>query len=238
MSLGGFPVIYGINPHESETTPSHQLGAIGIYQDGRKYRYARAGSSSALVAGDLVQSRAETADTQSLIVAAAAVGATQVTTTDTTTVTANEFADGYLFATGEASTGTGIQYRIKSHPAATSAVVTFTLYEPIVVAFTATTQIDVVHNPYNGVIQWPVSQTGAPVGVARTALAADSYGWIQTGGPCAVLTTGGVAVGANVSAATGTAGAVETATAALPTVGYALTGITTAEVGAVQLIID
>jgi len=235
--LGGFPVIYGINPHQEETVPQHVLGTMGVTSDGRIFRYAQAGAT-ALVAGDLVQSPAETADSQSLIVAAAAVGAMTVTTTDTTTVTANEFADGYLIVTGEASTGTGFQYRIKSHPAATAAAVTLTLYEPVVVAMTATTQIDLVHNPYNGVIQWPVTQTGAPVGVARRALAIDAYGWIQTGGPGAVLTTGTVAVGANVSAATATAGAVETATAALPTIGFALTGIASGEVGAVHLIID
>lgn len=235
--FGGVPVIYGIDPHSEETVPSHQLGAIGVTADGRKFRYARAGTS-ALVAGDLVQSPAEATGNQSRIVAAAAIGATSITTTDTVTVTANEYANGYVIVTGEASTGTGYIYRIKSHPAATAAVVTLTLAEPIKVALTATTQVDLVKNPYEGVIQWPVTQTGAPVGVARTALAASSYGWIQTGGAAGVLTTGGVAVGANVAAATGTAAAVETATAALPTIGYALTGIATGEVGAVYLLID
>src|SRR3990167_8084186 len=129
-------------------------------------------------------------------------------------------------------------YRIKSHPAATSSVVTFTLYDPIKVAFTATTQIDVVHNPYNGVITWPATQTGAPVGVAVIANTIDYFGWIQTGGVAAVLNTGGVAVGANVAASTGSASAVETATAALPTLGYALTGGASGEVSAIYLIID
>src|SRR3990167_4299296 len=119
--LSGVPVIYGIDPFSEETVPSHQLGSIGISNDGRKFRYAKAGTS-ALVAGELQQAPAETADSQSLIVAAAAIGALTVTTTDTTTVTANEFADGYLVATGEGGTGNGLIYRIKSHPAATAAV--------------------------------------------------------------------------------------------------------------------
>ena len=235
--LSGVPVIYGIDPFSAETTPNHQLGSIGVTADGRKYRYARAGTS-ALVAGDLLQSPAEATDSQSLIVAASVIGSKTVTTTDTTTVTANEFANGYLIVTGEGGTGTGHMYRIRSHPAATAAVVTITLYDAIEVALSASTQIDLVANPYEGVIQWPATQTGSPVGVAVTAVAASSYSWIQTGGASATLTTGTVAVGTNVAAATGTAGAVETATAGLPTVGYALTGVATGEVGAIYLIID
>lgn len=235
--LGGFPVIYGINPYQEQTVPEHQLGTIGITPDGRKFRYSYSGTS-ALVAGDLVQSVAQATDSQSLIVAAASVGATTVTTTDTTTVTANEFANGYLITTGEGGGGNGYMYRIRSHPAATAATVEITLYDPIVIALTASTQIDLVHNPYNGVIQWPATQTGAPVGVALTARTASTYGWIQTGGAAAVLTTGTVAVGTNVAAATATAAAVETATAGLPTIGYALTGVATGEIGAIYLLLD
>src|SRR3990172_4207767 len=102
--LSGVPVIYGIDPYSEEAVPSHQLGSIGVSADGRKFRYAKAGTS-ALVAGELQQSPAQTTDSQSLIVAAATVGALTVTTTDTTTVTANEFADGYLITTGEAGDG-------------------------------------------------------------------------------------------------------------------------------------
>ena len=235
--LGGIPVIYGINPFDTETTPSHALGTIGVTPDGRKFRYARAGAV-ALVTGDVVQSPAEVTGNQSRIVAAAAIGATEITTTDTVTTTADQFVDGYIIVTGEASTGTGHIYRIKSHPVVSAAVCTFQLYDRVEVALTATTQIDIVANPYRGVITWPATQTGSAVGVAFVAAPIDSYTWIQTGGIASVLTTGTVAVGANVSASTASASAVETATAALPTLGYALTGVATGECGAIHLIID
>ena len=91
--LGGLPTIYGINPFSEETVPSHALGTLGVTPDGRKFRYALVGASD-LVAGDLIQSPAETTGAQSRIVAAAAIGATSITTTDTLTATANQFVDG------------------------------------------------------------------------------------------------------------------------------------------------
>ena len=238
--LSGVPVIYGIDPYSEETVPSHQLGSIGISNDGRKFRYAKAGTS-ALVAGELQQAPAETADSQSLIVAAAAIGALTVTTTDTTTVTANEFADGYLVATGEGGTGNGLIYRIKSHPAATAAVVTLTLHDPIKVALSAATQVDLVHNPYNGVLQSITTLTGAPVGIAVTAVTGESYSWIQTGGIGIVKAdaSGACTVGTALTASNQTAGCVEDGdTDTLPIIGYATTGIAQAEFGACHLILD
>ena len=235
--LAGLPQIYGIDPFSTETAPSHPLGTLGFTADGRKFRYARTGAV-ALVTGDVLQSPAETTGAQSRIVAAASIGDTSITTTDTLTTTADQFVDGYIIVTGEASTGTGHIYRIKSHPVVSAAVCTFQLYDKIKVALTATTQVDIVANPYRGVITWPATQTGSAIGVAFVAAPIDSYTWIQTGGIASVLTTGTVAVGANVSASTASASAVETATAALPTLGYALTGVATGDCGAIHLIID
>ncbi len=236
--FSGIPAIYGIKHLESGTEQLHQLGVIGFTTDGRKFRYAQVGSSTALVAGNLIQSQAEITGDQSVVVAAAAIGDTEVVTTGTVTVDANEYADGYLFATGEASTGTGNLYRIKSHPAASAAVVTLQLHDALVVAYTATTQIDLVHSPYKNVIQWPTGESSTPVGVAPIATPASEFGWIQSGGLGAVLNTGGVAVGALVQAAAGTAGAVETSTNALPTIGFAATGAASGEVGATYLLLD
>lgn len=235
--LGGIPVIYGINPFSTETVPQHQLGAIGVTPDGRKFRYALVGSGSALVAGNLLQSSAEDTASQNLAPAsAAAVGAFSVDVASAT-VTANQFANGYMVITQTA--GNGRIYRIKSHPAGTAATVTFQLYDPIETALVvATTNLDLVANPFSGVIQWPASETGAPVGVAFVAAAVSTYTWIQTGGACAVLAQGTVSVGENVSASAGTAAAIETATAGRPTVGAALTGIASTDNGCVFLRMD
>lgn len=237
--LGGLPVIYGINPYAEESVPSHNLGALGMTPDGRKFRYAK--FSGTLTAGELLQTSVEDTGDQSLLVAAAAVGATQVTTVGTVTVTANQYAGGYLVATGEGGTGNGYVYKIKSHPAATSAVVTLTLENPLVVAFTTSTQIDLVKNPYDGVIQNPTSATGAPVGVAFRDGTDGYYGWIQTGGPGLVKAdaSGAVTVGSIVTASNQTAGCVEDGDSdTLTIVGTAITGIAQAEFGLCDLCLD
>ena len=234
--LGGLPIIYGINPFETETVPQHQLGAIGVTPDGRKFRYTEVGET-ALVPGNLLQSAAEATDSQALAVAAASIGATTITTTTTLTVTANEFANGYVCVT--VTPGIGNVYRIRSHPAATTGTLVITLYDPIEVALTTDSRIDMVHNPFANVIQWPASETGTPVGVAFVAAAANTFTWIQTGGVASVLQEGATAVGAAVYASTGTAGAViDDASIATALVGTAVTGIGSGENGAIFLRLD
>lgn len=238
--LSGLPIIYGINPYSSETTPSHSLGAVGFTSDGRRFRYVRNNATNAMVAGELQQSQVEDTGEQALSVAAAAIGATQVTTTSTVTVTANEYAEGYIVATVTGA-GLGRYYKIKSHPAATAAVVTFTLYDPIETAFTATTDIDVVPNPYDLVLQYATGLTGIPVGVAMTAVPASSYAWVQSGGPgvCLADASGAVTVGTKVTVSNQTAGCIEDADSdTQPVVGVALTGIAQAEYGMVNLMLD
>lgn len=235
----GYPTVFSSSPLiVDEAAPSHELGELMVTPDGRRFRYVKVGSAAALVLGDLLQGPAEATGNQSRIVAAAAVGDLTITTTDTVTVTANEYAGGYVVVTGEASTGRGQILRIKSHPAATAAVVTLTLEDPVTVALTATSQVDLVKNPFNGVIQMPGTRSGTPVGVAINEITASQYGWIQVGGPACVLVNGGVTVGSAVVAADN-AGAVEVGangtTEAFSPVGYAMTGIATTENGAVFL---
>lgn len=219
----------------SSATQQHVLGEQMVSPDGRKFRYAKAGGS-ALVVGNLLQSQAEDTDSQNLAVAAAAIGDTTVTTTTTLTLTANEMAGGYMVVA--ITPGLGHVYRIKSHPAVTSAAVTLTLEDPIRVALTTSSRVDLVANPYDGVIQYPTTATGAAVGVAIHPIAANEYGWIQSGGVANVLNDAGSTVGTNVSASNATAGAVEAAVTAQATVGFAVTGITTTEAGAIYLTID
>lgn len=236
--LSGVPTVYGINPYESETTPSHNLGTLGFTQDGRKFRYARNGSAAA-VAGELQQGRVEDTGDQSLLMAAGSIGDKTVTTVGTVTVTANQYANGYIVFTAEGGTGNGLYYRIKSHPAASAAVVTLTLYEGLRVAITTSTQADLVPNLYDETLQYATGQTSAPAGVAVIATPADEYGWLQTGGEGLVLSDAGITVGQSVVASNGTAGAVEdVASTTQPVVGIALTGIATGEFGLVRLTLD
>ena len=235
MSLFGVPVIYGIKPHTSETVPSHNLGTVGVDNAGRRFRYVLAGE--ALVVGNVIQSKAENTSDQGLAVAAAAIGAKELTTTSTVTVSANEYAGGYIVVT--ITPGLGHSYRIKSHPAATAAVVVLTLEDPIVVALTTDSRIDLVANPFSNVIQNPTTFSSNAVGVACFAIPSGSYGWIQSGGIAGVLSDAGTTVGQSVVASNGTAGSVEdVASTTQQVIGVAAAGIASGENGAIFLTID
>jgi hypothetical protein len=229
-----------VGPQEIFSQSSTQKTDLGMYVetgDGRGFRYCLAGGT-ALVAGTLQQAAAEdTTNMQALTITNAAIGATSITTTDTTTLTVNQLAGGLLsIATG--TLGVGFTYRIKGNTAATAAVATFYLEDPVIVATTGTAKIDVKPNAYAGVIINPKTASSGPVGAAVYNVTAAYYGWLQTHGPATILNDGGSTVGTNVSASNATAGAVEAAVTAQAAVGYALTGIATTEYGLIFLTLD
>jgi hypothetical protein len=208
------------------------LGNLATTGDGRYFRYCIAGGT-ALVPGKLQQTAAETTGWENLAIAAAAIGATSITTTSTVTVTANQLTGGYAMVT--TGTGVGYQYQIGTHPAVTSAVLTFNITDPIIVALDTTSKLDLVANPYNGVIVNPASASGFPVGVAVAAIPAAYYGWVQTRGVTNVLADGAITVGTALVASNAVAGAVEPLTGVQQIVGTAMTGISTTEYGSVNL---
>jgi len=220
--------------HSESSTALHDIGSLVHSNDGRSYRYCKAGGT-ALVAGKLQQSSAEdTTNFQNLTCAVSSAGATSITTTSTVTLTANKLAGGLLTVTA-ATTGAGFLYKIKSHAAATAAVVTFNLEDPVVVATTGTVTIDAAPNPYSAVIVNPTTASSAAIGVAIYNITAAYYGWLQVGGVASILNDGGSTVGTNVSASNATAGAVEAAVTAQGAIGIALTGVATTEYGLVKL---
>lgn len=208
------------------------LGAEATSGDGRKFRFVLAGATS-LVPGKLQQSQVETTAWEALNPGAVAIGATQFTTVTTVTVTVNAWAGGYVFVTE--TPGLGYQYKIKGNTAATSATVTVYLEDPIVIALNTSSQVDIIASPYSGVIVNPTTATGTIVGVAQTVITNAQYGWIQTSGPANVLAQGTVVVGEEVGASSTTAGAVVATSGVLADVGVAITGITSADYGAVML---
>ena len=223
----------GIPASTDEVDPQISLGARYVAPDGRAYRYARAGSS-ALVAGNLLQAPAEDTGDQNIAGTVTAVGATEITTA-AMTVTANQYTGGYVTVT--VTPGLANTYKIKSHAAYTAAAATFLLEEPILVALTATSRLDFVPNPYNGVVAAPTTAASSLVGVAVNDITASRYGWIQVAGPCSVLNdaAGALTVGVAVMRSSSVTGAVRLQTAGNPQVGDAMTGIDSGQNGLVNL---
>jgi hypothetical protein len=222
--LSGDPQAAGQPLYTSSATQYHALGERLVTPDGRVFRYAKAGASD-LVAGNWIQSPAQVANHQNISVAAAAIGATSITVTlGATLASLNQYAGGQAVVT--ITPGLGQAINIQGHPAAASAAtLVLTLSEPLRVALTTDTRIDLIPNPYNGVIQTPVTTlTGVCVGVATYIIAATEYGWLQRSGPAGALIAGTPAVGLAIVVPGTAAGAavIDGAASATPVVGTML----------------
>lgn len=229
--------------YTSQAQAVHMLGERLVTPNGRVFRYCKCGSGAALVAGNWIQSPAQIAGHQNLATLAAAIGATEITVTlGGTAATLNQYADGQAVVT--ITPGLGQALNIIGHPAQTNTTgnLVLTLGEPLRVALTTSTKIDLVPNPYNGVIQVPVTTlTGVVVGVATYIIAASEYGWLQRSGPCGALIVGTPAVGLGVGFPTSAAGAAaidDAATAGFVTAGFMLSTGGTGEVNGVMLALE
>lgn len=231
MPLTSPASIFSFDPLSSDSTQQHRLGTKAETVDGRNFRYAKAGTS-ALVAGTLQTGPAIVANHHNLAVAAASIGAFQVTVTlGATLASINQYAEGYLAVVD--GTGEGHIYLIKSHPAAaSSATVVVDLHEPIKVALVAssTSEVTLYPNPYNATVIAATTPVSANTGWAPFAVPASDFYWSHTHGLISALIDGTPAIGAAVSGSNAVAGAVESGVIGQGVVGQmAQTGVDTEE---------
>lgn len=221
MQLQSLSSTFVGDTHLFESIQNHVLGAIGYDTMNRKYRYGKVGAV-ALVRGNLLQTPARDVQFTDMAVAAAAIGATEISVTlGSTATTAGMFSEGVLVVT--VAPGIGQQYVIKSHQVTAGAgTCIFKLYEPLQVALTTSSKVTTLLNPYNGIIQSPTTRTGRSAGVALAAGAIGAFGFIAVEGEFGVLSDVTVAaVGESLSPSTTTAGAVTKQVTLLETVGTA-----------------
>lgn len=238
--LTGPVQIAGQGLYDSKATAVHNVGEYIMTNDGRGFRYCKAGAT-ALVVGKAQQAKAEdTSNEQEITITNAAIGDTTIVSTDSVTLAADLLAGGFLIVS-EGTLGVGHTYKLKGNTAASAAVVTFNLEEPVRVATTGTCKVDVKVNPYMSIVVAPTTQTSGVVGVAQHAITASEFGWVQTHGVCAILAQGTVVVGdglvpANTSV-TGTV--VSRADASLEnSIGFALHGAASTDFALAFLTID
>ena len=197
----------------------HEISEDQLYKFGtrfvmgeRSFYYAKAGGT-ALAAGKLMQSPVPATDHTGLAVTTAAAGLTKVTLTNgaTTAITADMYKDGWLWC----DTGTLVctAYQIKSHPAAAvNATCEFTLREELAELLTnAQETVSLVRNQYDALIVSPSVPTALVVGIPPVDVTASYYFWLQTYGPCPVLTTDTVVIGNHAAVADDDAGAIQAA---------------------------
>ena len=233
----------GVHPGQpifsSSSTPAHTPGELVCMSGGRKFRYVKNGAV-ALVAGNMIQAPAEIAHHYGMTPAAAAIGATTVTVTPGATGgAANLYSGGWLVI--DTTPGEGYMYPVDSHPAITASVAfTVTLGAPLQVALTTSSRVTLVPNPYQNVIQAPVTTlTNTVIGAAVFPIAAGEYGWVQSGGPAAVLVKGTPGPGLAVMVPGSVAGGVVVdGGAAAQVVGFMMVTGVDAKILPVLLIID
>lgn len=195
MSL--LPIVAGGpgSQHVTATVQSgHQLGNTMVLPDGRRFSYGRAGAVT-LVAGNLCQQTLNDANFDELVVPTArAIGDKTVTvTTGATAVTLDQLKDGYAHV--EDAAGEGFAYSIKSNEvAATTSTLTMVLHSGLVLAWTTVTTVGIFANPYSVIIRHPAPATAWLCGVAAAPIPITNFGWLQTNGPCSVLTEGTVII--------------------------------------------
>lgn len=199
------------NIYESSDTQKQKLGER-LRLGERVFHYGEAGAT-ALAPGKLVQSPVPASDHSGLAVADAAAGASELTLTNgnSTAVSANDYADGWLWC--DDGTNVGQVYRVKSNTAAdTDDPFTVELYDELAEALNNGVETVSLHaNPYKNLIIHPSVPTAHVVGVPAVDLDGDEFGWIQTWGPCAVLTEGTVVIANHVAVADSDDGAVQEA---------------------------
>ena len=213
-----FPnVIYGHYGMEKETstTKKRRFGTKLVLPDGRVFYYGSTGE--AITAGKIAMGKATSSGHIKDLVIAAAVAANAsgigaITVTNATTAISGseyytgsrgdvgDYEDGYIFVND--ADGEGQLFPIWRHSAAgSSGTLTIDLFENdfVATALTTSSEVGLAKSIYNAAEIWDVNDIDGPVvGVPARDIASGSYGWFQTAGPAAVLTTGTVVVGKNV----------------------------------------
>ena len=197
------------DPFSESSTQLYPLGSKLEYGD-RKFRYAHIYNGGGAAAGVTLENIAATAHHRDVAVAeAASAGAKSITVTlGGTEATADYYNEGYIHINDV--TGQGQLLRIKDHPAAdASATLVLTLYDPLKTAITTSSKADLISSNYKSINTAATTHVGVIVGVSTIAMTANYYGWIQTSGPCSVLTSGTLVLGQAAVRSDTAAGAVE-----------------------------
>lgn len=234
------------------TTKQTQFGAIGVTEDGRRFRYVSFGGTTTIKPGALLQAAVATTNAAGLVITAAGTGpqvtanlsagsTTLVLTNGATAVTQDEFAEGFLQVLQTSGTNEGpINYRIKgnSAAAATTGFIQVFLAEPlrnaeVLVPGTDTASLWV--SPFQGAIV--TTTVNVPIGFTINQVVNSStvtnYGWVQCGGPVMAIQDGSsMVIGNTVGPSTTTAGNVGLAVAATkPAIGWSQQTVSSGGVG-------
>ncbi|KKL63936.1 hypothetical protein LCGC14_2170100 [marine sediment metagenome] len=169
----------------------YPLGQRMLCPEGRIFRYAKVGSAGALTACQLAQAEAENAEHDAMAVQTeASSGDTSLAFTNgTVDLAENQFQYGYLSV--DTAAALGVAHRVAFHAAinaSTTGIVYFFEGDTIQVTISTARKVTLRKSIFKDIIVKPASDpTAIVVGVPQNAIAASSYGWVQTHGMAGVL---------------------------------------------------
>lgn len=231
--------LIAINTRETSSVRQHRLGEKYTDEYQNTYRYIKAGASNLAVGKLLVNADADSNVVNKTVARTYAAGETSIVVDAAGTVVADAYVDGTV--TISDATGEGINYRVSGNTGVTGAgEITLTLAQPLKTALTIdVSEYTLTKNLFDSVVISATDQADMAVGVPNIAIAASEFGWVQTGGTCAVLADEAVTRGLALTIGTGTAGAVEALDAAgEPQIGVARDTLVDTEYTSVFLTID
>ena len=177
---------------ETSQAKREAIGALRITADGRKFRYAKAGSD--IPAGSLAMAPVAIPAHTNRPATPAAVGDRVVSlVVGDAPAFENAYEDGYLQIV--ASDGRGRQYRILSNTACPAGGTTIlTLAEPVRAALTTDSVVSLVPSPWCGVAA-SATENNLPAGIATCDVPPGHYFFAQTGGVACCLAAGTAGIG-------------------------------------------
>lgn len=213
--LSGLANVSSSDLYTSTATPGDGIYPGQIAWDGKTgkaFRYVLNGGAAQVV-GNLLQASAQDTTYENMAIGtAAAAGDTVLQVTNgTATITAAQFVGGTISTYTTGTIAIGDEYTILgvTGTLTTGGALSVQLDRPLRAAVTTSAKVNMKRSPFSGAIQFPVTtQTEIPVGVSIYPIAIAQYGWIQTHGPCAILSDNSTfAVGSQLSPSLAVAGA-------------------------------
>jgi hypothetical protein len=183
------------NIHEESSTRKEVLGVLRILENGKKYRYAKAGEVLAAgKTGQLAEAVANHIKQACPVIPANTKRLALVVGADP--VTQDQYAEGTLSFYDGTSGNLGMEYEIESNTACLASGTTYvTLKEPLKYALTAADYYSLEPNPWSAVMQSASLAHACGGGVVRP-VTSGYYFWLQTGGKGTNLNDAGTTLGA------------------------------------------
>ena len=198
------------NIHDSDSSPKYAIGTRFVRSDGNTYVYCHFGASAAngcIMTTDRSESSISGVNAFTAPATAGkppfeninmgAIGSHYIQ--GNLTISENQLAGGYL--TGYGGPAAGTTYRIRGNTSWNGSTTRIELYEPLIQAVSAASDILCVGSPYANLEPCLTGAGGAigadtvPVGVVTRSHTAVAYGWVCTKGITTVRVQGKVTAG-------------------------------------------